>query len=306
MLTNAVILLRLKILIMRLFYTLTACVLLNFQVSAQKYKIKKDIVFKNGVEIAKINGKLKSGEASIEDLQGNSLLHIKINKYDKTIPGAKPVSWFSFNFPQFEKEFSIALKATYFSTKQILKHELHKKGVHFYEDGIHEEELAALEDDSKKIKEDTSKIVKSIEYYKNHLTKKISRPLEEVKFFKVENSSNSYWITQGYRTNSKEEKTPITIGKFIAYENKGKSLSDPSKARYVTIYKKLPRTVDFKGAQTDILPAAHIDLEEIFPKLYLYQTGKSLSDGEYNVKKAEKNIKIAQDAARFLVSQGYL
>lgn len=285
-------------------------VILYFSVSsafAQSYKIKKDVVYKDKVAIAKLEGSvnLTKVDLSISTLKDTPILKVEGHTFSDVQPDMESIYWYTFTFPEFDRKFTIQQTANYLGTKQFLKLELARKGVHFYEDGFKLDELDGLQDYSTQLKEDTLKLLEKINFYTETLSSgKIERPLSEPVAFRNYTTIKGLVITQGYRKNEKDEDIPIIIGRISYYKNEGQSISDPSRSHRITVYKKMPTEVTIDGYTSDFVAAGYIDLLEGIPSLYLYQNNRSLGVTEFKI--GDRNIEDAKRAAKFMVKNGWL
>ncbi len=280
--------------------------LFSFAAFGQKYKLKKDILQKDKVPVAKVEGKVNLSQAALTltTMDGTPTLLVSNGRYKSDIPGTAPLSWYNFYFPQLDKTIMLKVTNNYFNTKQFLRYEFEKKEIHFYEDGLHEEELAKLEDYSQQLHADTLELLDFISFYKDNLAANhIKRDPTEPLTFGTFTQSSDIAIIQGKDGNG----DPLVIGKISYTHNPGASISDPAKQHRVKIFKKLSAPIEQDGRQTDYLIAGYIDLFESFPELFLYQEGRNLNRTEYAVnQQSEKNTKAAKDAAAFMVKNGYL
>lgn len=223
--------------------------LISLSAYGQKYKLKKDILKKDKVAVAKVEGKVGLGkkDLSITTMENEQILIVNGGRYASRLPEMDPISWFTFSLPQLDKTIIMKENGTYFSTKQFLKHEFANKDIHFYADGLHEEELALLEDYTQQLHEDTIKLHNQRIFFKEKLPAlHIERPASEPVIFGTFKNSTDVAIMQGKDENGK----PIVIGKIHYVHNPGMSNSDPSRQRKIRIYKKLPHDITFNNEQT--------------------------------------------------------
>ncbi|MEL7006489.1 MAG: hypothetical protein AAFN93_27765 [Bacteroidota bacterium] len=273
----------------------------------QSYKIKKNILYKGKETVAQLDGAvgLTKIKLQVKTMDNDPVLQVDGHAFTRVQPSMEAVRWYTFSFPQFNKTYTIPQQANYLNTKQFIKKELAGIGINFYSDGFKAEELDNLKDMSDQIKEDTLKLLEEIDKYVVILNSgKVKRlngqPLEYRNYQNIKGTV----ITQGYRKNDKNEDVPIIIGKITYYKNEGQSISDPSRSHRITIYKKMPMTVEIDGRTTDFVAAGFIDLLENIPNLYLYEENRYVSHTQFTIK--DRNLNDAKRAAKFMEELGLL
>jgi len=269
---------------------------------AQSYKVKKDVLYKDKVAIANLNGSvgLTKSDLTLTNLQGEPILFVSGHSFKNVLPGMDPIFWYSFTFPKTDQKFLIKPRANYFGTRQFIKNEFAGKDIHFYQAGFKTEELQQLDDYTPQLASDTLKVLERARFFAEALTSgTINRPLDKPVEFKRYTTIKGLVITQGYRKNADDEDVPIIIGRISYYFNEGNSISDPSRAHRITVFKKVPGKIDLDGTMTNFIPAAYVDLLENIPNLYLYQTNRNLSSTDFRIE--NKNIEDAKKIAKYLV-----
>lgn len=286
-------------------YLLLLFIFLSLTSYGQKYKLKKDILSKDKVEIAKMEGKvsLVKKDLTISTMDDSQILVVTGGTYSDVFPGNEPLSWYSFWFPQLKREITLKESNSYFNTKQFLKNEFEEKGIHFYADGLHADELEQLEDYSAQLHKDTLNIIDSFRFYKeafaaNHINRPASAPVS----FGLINNSPDLLIIQGKDENGKA----IIIGKIVYAHNPGMSSSDPGRQHKARIFRKLQNEIVFNGNKTSYLIAGYIDLFESFPRLFLYEDGKAVNPTIYRIDTSKDGLQSAREAAAFMAAKGYL
>ncbi len=125
--------------------------------------------------VANIEGKvgLLKIDLTIRDMNGSPILIVTGSSFTSVLPEMEPIFWYTFHFPQLEKEVLLKKTYTYFNTSQFLKHEFEAKGIHFYPNGFHKDEMSLLQDYSHQLHVDTTQIIDSLQFYKKNLSTKL-------------------------------------------------------------------------------------------------------------------------------------
>lgn len=279
--------------------------LLSLSSFGQKYKLKKNVLSKDKVEVAKMEGKVNilKTDLTIKTMDDKPLVIVSDGHFSTKVPDVAPILWLRFYLPQLGKEIILQQKNSYFNTKQFLKYEFEKKGVHFYADGLHEDELELLEDYSTQLQADTLEVLSFLQFFKENLpAQQVDRPASQPVTFGTFNNSSDVAIIQGKDGNGK----PIVIGKIRYTHVPGMTSTDPPSKHAIRIYKRFPDKVLFNGEETDYLLAGYIDLLESIPELFLYQNGREESHIDYKIDTQKKGLDSAKGAARYMVSKGLL
>ncbi|UII24450.1 hypothetical protein LVD15_14075 [Fulvivirga maritima] len=284
---------------------------------AQKYKVKKDVLYKDKVVMGKVTGKVK--EFTVFDNNDAPILRANQGYFKGRIPGQKDILWMDLEFPALDKKVRIN-SMTYWSVKHFLNVELFGKGVHLYDDGFNTNDIDTFVDVAETVRKDTMEVVEVLNYYNVALSKLgiPKKPDASLYFEKIYNSRN-YWIYQIYRNEDDEEdeKRSIKIGKmeFSGVEDRsiGSSTGRGKKVNEMKIYRKLiaevtgPDSKYLEYTDGNFLLAATIDLNDALGELYLYQNGEYMSRMKYEVETRDKSEgTIGKSVANWMFSHGYL
>lgn len=298
-------------------FILSVC-LLSFTtiLSGQTYKIKKEVLLKDKVPVARVTGELnwvRGADMALETLEGEVFCEIVTRNFKPSYPMFDEVRWTILNFPEFNKTFTLARNTDWGSKISVVRNEVVGQGLQISEKGINPENLEGLyeKDISLRLNEDTLAIIEEIAFMResledNSIERDRSRPHALVPLVSKNPAEKVSLVTQDVEGLGMiySGAKPLVVGKVVHETNNPYSVVYEPTKDLVVIYKKLKNPVVRDGKELEFFPAGEIDFTKRDIALFLFETGEVPALAKYNREMPRQEV--IGKAVKYMIIRGFL
>ena len=298
-------------------FILSVC-LLSFTtiLYGQTYKIKKEVLLKDKVPVARVTGDLswvRGADMALETLEGEVFCQIITRSFKPSYPMFDDVRWTILTFPEWDKTFTLSRSTDWGSKISVVRQEVVDQGLQISERGIDPADLEGLyeKDITLRLQEDTLRIIEEIAFMQesledNSIERNRSRPHALVPLVSKSPAEKVSLVTQDVEglgmiySGSK----PLVVGKVVHQTNNPYSVVYEPTKDLVVIYKKLKDPVMKNGEELEFFPAGEIDFTKRDLFLFLFETGEVPALVKYNHEMPRQEV--VEKAVKFMIIRGFL